>query len=329
MLPRGKEARQRIPALDDFEERLLLTEQVLVRAFDDDDLEVGQKARLAELHGGPSQRGDLGDERPLRGDEHLGGTDDPRRDGRALDDAIRIAAHQHAVLEGGRLALRPVGHDVVPSSPGRPHRPPLHARGEAGPTAPAQSGRRDLVDRRFRSEPARGDDALPSSAGEIGIDVADGLVREQVAGSGHGVHAALIIAAILVIVGIVRAHARADPLRDHPRRVAASPSAWACSRGHQVTLAALRTIPNRAVARVGSRSDEVDSIVGLGTSTITASAWSMVHTEVVAVGVAQQLVDEQQVVDLVQQLDEGRWMDASFEVAVAGEHLRRIDVDVR
>ena len=41
MLPRRKEAGQRVPALDDLEQRLLLTEQVLVRTFDDDHLEVG------------------------------------------------------------------------------------------------------------------------------------------------------------------------------------------------------------------------------------------------------------------------------------------------
>ena len=64
----------------------------------------------------------------------------------ALDDGERVLLHEHAVLEGARLRLVGVAHEVVRVRRLGGDRRPTCARSEGGAAAADQLRRRDLVD---------------------------------------------------------------------------------------------------------------------------------------------------------------------------------------
>ena len=185
VLPGREEAGQRVAALDDLQERLLLAEEVVVRAFGDGHGELAQQTRLAQLDRGAPQGRGLDRVRALGRDVHLGGADGERGDGRALDHPVRIAAHQHPVLERRRLALGAVGHDVAPAAAGRSHGRPLRPRREAAAAATAESRCRDLVDGGRRAEPPGRRQPFTAARGEEGVDRRDRLRGQQVPDAEH------------------------------------------------------------------------------------------------------------------------------------------------
>jgi hypothetical protein len=113
---RRKPTRQRLVALDHLEHRLLLAEQVLVRAGHDGDLAVATDACGLELLYGAGDRLDLAPEARLQADERLGGSDRERGDRHALDELVRVGPQQRTVLERARLALGAVA-DQIPRPP--------------------------------------------------------------------------------------------------------------------------------------------------------------------------------------------------------------------
>src|SRR2546421_436057 len=83
-------AGERVLALDDFEKRLLLPEEVLLRAGDDLDGDVAGQAGGGHVGQRPGELVDLGGEAGLEPDEGLGGADGEGGDGHALDQLVRV-----------------------------------------------------------------------------------------------------------------------------------------------------------------------------------------------------------------------------------------------
>ena len=152
VLVRREQARQRVAALDDLEQGLLLAEQVLVGAVDDRDREVAEQPGLAQLATARRSVVDLAPRTIAWPRCTPGGTDRERGDGQSLDDAVRVAPHERAVLERRRLALGAVGDDVARAARAPRTDDHLAAGREPGPTAPPQPAGDDLVDRPGRPE---------------------------------------------------------------------------------------------------------------------------------------------------------------------------------
>jgi len=74
--------------------------------------------------------------------------DRPAADGAPLDELVRVEFHQQAVLEGARLGLVGVAHQVARLR--LADEAPLHAGREAGAAAPAKARLLDLLDDRGR-----------------------------------------------------------------------------------------------------------------------------------------------------------------------------------
>ena len=179
VLPRRQEPRQRIAALDDLQQRLLLAEQVLVRSFDDRDRQLAEQPGVTELDRGAAQVGGLDAERSLHADVRGRGVDAIGGDGETFDDPVRIGAHQGAVLERRRLTLGAVGHGVVGPSTGGAHRRPLRPSREAGASSPAQPAGRDLLDRRLRAERSGGPQPFPTAGSQVLVDRRDRRHRQE------------------------------------------------------------------------------------------------------------------------------------------------------
>ena len=77
-------------------------------------------------------------------DEREVALDRERRDRDALDELVRIALDEHAVLERRRLAFVGVDHEVARERVGRQERPLLRGR-EAGAAAAAQARQLHLL----------------------------------------------------------------------------------------------------------------------------------------------------------------------------------------
>ena len=114
VLKRWEDAGERIVALDDFEERLLLTEEILVGTTRDRDVEVAEHTGTRQLACRAFDRIELALERRLHADVDVVRVDGERRDRGTGDDLIRIATHDRAVLERSGFSLRTVHDDVVP-----------------------------------------------------------------------------------------------------------------------------------------------------------------------------------------------------------------------
>ena len=147
------EARVAALALERVEQRRLLAADVGAGAAVDDQLEVAVAAEdvLAEVAGlirfGDGGVEDVGLGVVLAADEDEGvaGVGGDRRDRDPLDQLVRVALHQLAVLEGARLGLVGVaaevlGHLAAGQEGG------LFAHREAGAAAPAQAGVFELLE---------------------------------------------------------------------------------------------------------------------------------------------------------------------------------------
>ena len=143
---RRPDARHAALALERFEQRGLLAADVRARAAVHDDVEVEARAEdvLAEEALARARRRSRAiepfvAERELAAqvDEREVALDRVRRDRDALDELVRIALDEHAVLERRRLAFVGVHHEVARERVGRQERPLLRGR-EAGAAAAAQ-----------------------------------------------------------------------------------------------------------------------------------------------------------------------------------------------
>ena len=88
-------------------------------------------------------------------DVALGGTDGEAGDRHALDQAERVAFHQHPVGIGAGIALIGIADDVFARAVRLGDGLPLDAGREAGAAAAAQAGRQHGLDRRRRPDLAR------------------------------------------------------------------------------------------------------------------------------------------------------------------------------
>ena len=141
VLERRQDAGERVVAFDHFEHRLLFTEQVLVGATRDRDVEVAEQAGRRELAGRALERLELADERRLHADVHVVRADGERGDRGTGHDLIRVAPHDRAVLERARLAFGAVCHDELAAPARVAHGAPLATGRETAAAAPAQSRR--------------------------------------------------------------------------------------------------------------------------------------------------------------------------------------------
>src|SRR5207247_7474519 len=113
------------------EQSLLLAEQVLRRPGNDRAGNGAGETRLLHLFDGLGDALVLGPERRLERDERLARADRERRDRDALDDRVRVCAHEGTVLEGGGLTLGAVGDDEAMGAGGVQDRRPLAPGREA------------------------------------------------------------------------------------------------------------------------------------------------------------------------------------------------------
>ncbi len=88
-------------------------------------------------------------------DEAQVGADGARRDDHPLDHGVRVSLHQVAVLEGARLTLVGVDHEVFRIRGAFRNESPLHARRERRAAQPAQVGLLDLLGDGRRLHPER------------------------------------------------------------------------------------------------------------------------------------------------------------------------------
>ena len=79
-------------------------------------------------------------------DVSLGGANGHARNGHALDEAVRIALHQHAVGEGARIAFVGIADHVLLVGRLVQDRLPLDTGGECGAAASTQPGIRHFLD---------------------------------------------------------------------------------------------------------------------------------------------------------------------------------------
>ena len=139
-------------ALERLDERGLLADDVRAGAprERDVDAELGAQDVLADVALGVGVVERLGDallsQRHLAAnvEEALGEAEGVAGDEAALDQLVRIALHEEAVLVGAGLGLVAVDHQVVRELAGR-HEAPLDAGREAGAAAAEHGGVADLV----------------------------------------------------------------------------------------------------------------------------------------------------------------------------------------
>ncbi len=147
---RGLDAREAALALERLEQRRLLAADVGAGAGVHDDVE--REARVEDVAAhravgvGLVQRRlqalEAQGELPAQVDEGLADLQRVGRDQHALEDLVRVALNEHVVLEGGRLGLVAVDHQVGQRVLAQ-HRPLAPGR-EAGAAPAQQAGRVDL-----------------------------------------------------------------------------------------------------------------------------------------------------------------------------------------
>ena len=118
-------------------------------------------------------------ERPLDADVRGRSVDAEGGDGESFDDAVRVGAHQRAILERRRLTLGTVGHGVVRSAASGPHRGPLGAGREASAAPAPQAAGSDLLDRRLGAECSGSAQPLAPTARQIVVERRDRRRRQQ------------------------------------------------------------------------------------------------------------------------------------------------------
>jgi hypothetical protein len=172
--------RQRLVALDHLEHRLLLAEQVLVRAGHDGHLAVATEVSGLELLHRSRHRIDLAPEACLQADEGLRGADGERGDRHALDQLIRVGSQQGAVLERARLALGAVA-DQVPRPAGLGGRHPPTSGRWGSLRLPDRAAPIATRCRSFPQGPVRGHGGSRATdvARQIRVERIDRLRRQQ------------------------------------------------------------------------------------------------------------------------------------------------------
>src|SRR5262249_47227663 len=146
---RRLELRPALLALEGRDEAGLLAADVGARAPGDDDVEavaeVARLVRLAHRRGEPAPGPDVLAPDVDEGSRRM---DRTRRDEHALDEGVRIALEEVAVLEGSRLALVGVDHQVDRAGVVLRDERPLGARRKPGAAEPAQVRALDLLENR-------------------------------------------------------------------------------------------------------------------------------------------------------------------------------------
>jgi hypothetical protein len=134
-------ARQRVLALDDLEERLLLAEQVGVGPEDEADRHVPCEPDRPHLDEGPAKDLDLACEAGLDGQERARGPHGQGGDGQTLDHLVGVVAQDGPVLERAGLALGAVADDeaALVVAAGLQDREPLAAGPEPAAASAAQA----------------------------------------------------------------------------------------------------------------------------------------------------------------------------------------------
>ena len=155
--PRGEEAvqvrrgptGQRLLALDDLQQGGLLPHQVVVGPGGDLELDPRRQPLGLHLLDGLLDPLDLLRERVLQPDVGLLGPDRDGGDRRPLDHLVRVGPQDGPVLEGPRLALAGVDHDVAITrlARGGGDGAPLAGRGKARSTPAPQPGQAELLQR--------------------------------------------------------------------------------------------------------------------------------------------------------------------------------------
>ena len=154
---RERRPRARLPplALQRLEQRRLLAADVGARAAVEDDRDVAEQARLAHVR--QRRAHDLEDVEVLAAevDEDVLRLDPVRRHEAALDQPVRVAEHDLAVLERSGLRFVRVDAEVGRLARALREEARLAAHREPGAAAAAQVRRDQLVDDRLRLHPAR------------------------------------------------------------------------------------------------------------------------------------------------------------------------------
>ena len=171
---------QRFVALDHLEHRLLLAEEILVRAGHDGDGAVAAEPGHLEVLDCLRDESEFAFEAGLEADERCLGLDGHRGDDEAFDELIRIGSDQRPVLERTRLTFGAVAHHETPSTAVRRDPRPL-VTGRETTTAPSPQTRSAyLVDRGRRTERESALDAGSAGrCGQILIQRGDRLARQE------------------------------------------------------------------------------------------------------------------------------------------------------
>src|SRR5690606_23794651 len=176
---------ERLVALDDLEQGLLLAEQVLLGTGGDRDGEVAEPACLLDLGERGAHPGQLWLEAGLPRDVRLGGADRVGGGEEALEHRVGVRPEQRPVLDRARLTLRGVADGVAPGAAAGQHGAPLDRGGEPGPAPAPQAGPAELVDRGFGAELERAAQAAAAPSGDVLVERRNRRVGEQ-AGDGVG-----------------------------------------------------------------------------------------------------------------------------------------------
>ena len=172
-------------------------------------------------------------------DEGLADLQRVGRDQHALEDLVRVALNEHVVLEGGRLGLVPVDHEVGERVLAQ-HRPLAPGR-EAGAAPPEQAGRVDLGRHRLGRHGQRLAQPLVAAGGQValqrvGVVVAEAR-RDDLGGVGDG-HQAFVPPAAAAAARAAWASATRGPLGHDG--VAVDLQADAAAHPHQRAVRAAR-----------------------------------------------------------------------------------------
>jgi hypothetical protein len=174
-------ARQRVLALDDLEERLLLTEQVGVGTQDEADRNVAREPHGTHLDQGPAKILDLACEAGLDGQEGVRGPHGQGGDGQPFDDLVGVVAQDGPVLEGAGLALGAVGHDEAAFvvAAGVEEREPLAPGAEPPAATAAQTRQGHFLGGSPGTDGPRQAEAFPAASEAVGRDRGDGISAEH------------------------------------------------------------------------------------------------------------------------------------------------------
>ena len=179
MLVRRQHPGQRSIALDDLEQRLFLSEEVLVGAGHEMKADVSEQAGTLHLLQRHRQRGPLPLEALLDGDEALGRADGEGGDGGTLEQLVGVGPQQRPVFERAGLALGRVDGQVFGRAGCGAHAGPLPPGGKPRPAPAPQSRLVDLGDSALGPEVQGSGDPLAAAPLAVVVERGDGQRWEQ------------------------------------------------------------------------------------------------------------------------------------------------------